>query len=109
MKSAPWLAAGSTSFHTDKTCSLAGGMETTTSAFSTQLLALATICTPSWAEVSREAVTTSKPNTRSPDLTPSKSDLRQTHARPPDLAAKAAARCRTIHAAAAEEFDVTDR
>ena len=47
----------------------AGSMEMTISAFSTQLLALATICTPSRADVSREAGTTSKPRTCSPPLT----------------------------------------
>ena len=68
MNSAPWFAAGSTPSYY-KTCSPAGSMEMTTSALSTQLLALPTICTPSRAEVSREAGTTSKPSTRSPDLT----------------------------------------
>ena len=45
INSAAWFAAGSTSCQTDRTCSPAGSMEMTMSALSTQLLALATICT----------------------------------------------------------------
>ena len=49
MNSVPCRASGTISFHTDSTCSPAGSMVTTTSAFSTVALALPTICTPSFA------------------------------------------------------------
>ncbi len=69
MNSVPCRAAGTMSFHTESTCSPAGSMVMTMSAFSTVDRALATIWTPSRAEASRDAGTTSKPSTCSPDLT----------------------------------------
>jgi hypothetical protein len=69
MNSVPCRACGTISFHTDSTCSPAGSMVTTTSALSTVALALATICTPSLAEASRDVATTSKPKTWPPALT----------------------------------------
>ena len=61
MNSVPCRACGAMSFHTDSTCSPAGSMVTTTSAPSTVALALAAIWTPSLADASRDAGTTSKP------------------------------------------------
>src|SRR5580700_10133285 len=69
MNSVPWRACGAISFHTESTCSPAGSMVTTMSAFSTVARALATIWTPSFAEASRDAGTTSKPEIWWPDFT----------------------------------------
>src|SRR6185312_2129582 len=69
MNSVPCRARGTMSSHTDSTCSPPGSMVMTISASSTADRALATICTPSRADASRDAGTTSKPRTCSPDLT----------------------------------------
>ena len=70
MNSAPWCAAGSTSFQTDKTCSPAGSMEMTMSAFSTQALRVGDdLHAVAGGGLRARPRTTSKPRTCSPDLT----------------------------------------
>src|ERR1700733_267114 len=68
INSVPCRACGAMSFHADSTCSPPGSMVMTTSAPSTVPRALAAICTPSRADVSREPGTRSKPRTWPPVL-----------------------------------------
>src|SRR4029077_10972769 len=69
MKSAPLRAAGSTSAHTERTCSPAGSMGTTISESCVACRAAATISTPSLAAAWRNAGIRSNPRTRSPAFT----------------------------------------